>query len=561
MPSNIKENNNEYQQLKNEIEELRLQLEESNDTINAIRSGEVDALIVNNNSKLEVYTLKSADHTYRLFIEKMKEGAITINSKNIIIYSNTRFADIVGVPLSKVIGSSFYEYIPQEQKSICENIISQGWIKENKGEVFLKNYENQQTPFLLSLSTLDLDEATALSIILTDLSVQIENQKLLKDKNFQLEAAQLYTKKLNDKLEATVKERTNDLLMSRDHFKFLSNNIPVIVLTTKINGEVDYFNNRWYEFTGLTTEQSMNNKWEAIVHPEDRHLIKDGWKTALKNGEHYKVEYRLKAAKDGSYKWHFAHALPFKNDTNKIIAWVGTLTDIEEQKMALLKKDEFISLASHELKTPVTSLKAFTQILQIGLQEEGNERAVDLLGRMDKQINKLTYLISDLLDVTKINSGKISFTKEKFDLNTLIEETTEEIQRTSLHHEIQLNLSKNCYILGDKNRIGQVLTNLLSNAIKYSPDSFKIFITTKLINGSVKFCVQDHGIGISLKEQPQLFTRFFRGSDDRVKTFPGLGLGLYICNEIIKRHKGTIDFESQSGKGSTFCVTLPYIKA
>lgn len=543
--------------LLHEIEALRVELDEANDTINAIRSGEVDALIVNDNAGLKVFTLKSADQTYRLFIEKMTEGAVTINEKGIIIYSNTRFALMLGLPLSKVIGSSFFSYLPDELQKECSTILSKGWSAESKGETYLYNSDKVLCPYLLSLSTLDLDEGKALSIILTDLSVQKQNEKILKEKNDELQKTKKYTEKLNNELEDIVKERTKELLMSREHFKFLSNNIPVIVWTAKPNGDVDYYNNRWYEYTGMDFEKSKGWNWKDAIHPEDLEDLKKNWNLCLNTGNIFKIEYRLKGKRDGEYKWHYAQALPFKNENNEIIAWIGTVTDIEDQKLAMLKKDEFISLASHELKTPVTSLKAFTQILQIGMEEEGNARAVDLLGRMDKQINKLTHLISDLLDVTKINAGKIVFNKEKLNLNKLIEEIADEMQRTSLNHEIILQLSEDCEINADRNRIGQVITNLLSNAIKYSPESNKIIVSSDIKQGEFKFYVKDFGIGISINEQAKLFTRFFRGNDERVKTFPGLGLGLYISNEIVKRHDGSINFESEPGKGSNFCVTLP----
>ncbi|GAC1589843.1 MAG: hypothetical protein NVS3B19_10070 [Ginsengibacter sp.] len=543
-------------ELKTEVESLRSQLTDANDTIDAIRTGKVDALIVNDEAGLQVFTLKSADQTYRLFIEKMKEGAVTINKKGFIIYANTSFASMVSKPLNKVIGSLFMDYIPNEFEDNVHHLLQKGWESESKGETCLKGKDGKQCPFLLSLSSLDMDEGESLSIVLADLSVQKEHQTQLREKNEALEKAQLYTEQLNEQLEDTVKERTKELLVSREHFKFLSNNIPVIVWTAKPNGEVDYLNNRWYEFTGEEVGSSLIWEWQKRIHPDDLAAFDEAWKYSLETGATFKNEFRFKSEK-GMYKWYFSHALPFKNEKGEIIAWVGTFTDIEDQKLAMLKKDEFISLASHELKTPVTSLKAFTQILQIGMQEEGNARAVDYLGRMDRQINKLTHLISDLLDVTKINAGKIHFNKEVFAFNKLVEEIVEEMQRTSLTHHIMIHVGPSCDVNADRNRIGQVITNLLSNAIKYSPQSEKIILTSELKDGKLSLFVEDFGIGIAPSEQGQLFTRFFRGNDERVKTFPGLGLGLYISNEIVKRHKGILSFESTPGKGSKFCMTLP----
>jgi PAS domain S-box-containing protein len=229
--------------------------------------------------------------------------------------------------------------------------------------------------------------------------------------------------------------------------------------------------------------------------------------------------------------------------------------DIEERIEIDRRKDEFISIASHELKTPVTSLKAYTQILQSTFDEDKNEKASAMLGKMDKQIDKLTSLIVDLLDVTKIDKGEMVFDFEKFDINELITEIAEEMQRTTQKHEIKLELNDCKKIKGDRNRIGQVIVNFISNAIKYSPGKNKIIVSSKCDDKNVTISVRDFGIGIPKAEHTNIFKRFYRVLGNY--TFPGLGLGLYISSEIIKRHKGEISFQSKEGKGSTFYFQIP----
>ena len=231
--------------------------------------------------------------------------------------------------------------------------------------------------------------------------------------------------------------------------------------------------------------------------------------------------------------------------------------DIEERIEIDKKKDEFISIASHELKTPVTSLKAYTQILQSTFDEDKNEKASAMLSKMDKQIDKLTGLIVDLLDVTKIDKGEMVFDIEKFDINDLVTEIAEEMQRTTQKHKIKLELKDCKKIRGDRNRIGQVIVNFISNAIKYSPGKEKIIVSSKCEDQQVIISVKDFGIGIPKSEHDHIFKRFFRVSGKNNYTFPGLGLGLYISSEIIKRHKGEISFESKEGKGSTFRFQIP----
>jgi two-component system phosphate regulon sensor histidine kinase PhoR len=150
-------------QLEQEIDDLRLRLEEANDTIEAIRSGQVDALIVKNNDGHQLYTLKSADQTYRVFIEKMIEGAVTLNEKGIILYSNSRFAEQMKLPLSNIIGSYFENFVPNEYREFFDKLIAKGWKAESKGEIYLAAKNDELIPFLVSLNTLELDDGSALS--------------------------------------------------------------------------------------------------------------------------------------------------------------------------------------------------------------------------------------------------------------------------------------------------------------------------------------------------------------------------------------------------------------
>ncbi len=231
--------------------------------------------------------------------------------------------------------------------------------------------------------------------------------------------------------------------------------------------------------------------------------------------------------------------------------------ELNERKKLEKQKDEFIGVASHELKTPVTSIKSYTQMLHYKFKKEGQLEAANLLAKLDTQIDKLTDLIGDLLDVTKIEAGKMAFNTTNFDFDDLVEEIVEEMQIITAKHKLIINGSSNQTINGDRERIGQVLINLISNAIKYSPNADKIVISNSREGKNVKLCVQDFGLGIPEEKKNQVFNRFFRISGPNQETFPGLGLGLYISSEIIKRSKGKIWVESREGEGSVFCFSLP----
>ena len=270
--------------------------------------------------------------------------------------------------------------------------------------------------------------------------------------------------------------------------------------------------------------------------------------------EDFVVEHDFK---DIGQKTMLLNARTLKQGPNKTSLILLAIEDITERKQLESQKDEFISIASHELKTPITSVKAYAQILGQRFRKINDLKSVELAEKMDLQLDKLTSLIGDLLDVTKIEAGRIQFNESSFNFNELVDSTVEELQRTTLKHHINVSLQPSVIIHGDQDRLGQVITNFITNAIKYSPQADSISIKTSVDNSKVTLAVQDFGLGLSKVDQAKVFERFYRVSGSDQNTYPGLGLGLYISSEIIKRHKGRIWVESKKNKGSTFCFSLP----
>ncbi len=227
-----------------------------------------------------------------------------------------------------------------------------------------------------------------------------------------------------------------------------------------------------------------------------------------------------------------------------------------EAQQAITLRDDFISIASHELRTPLTSLKLYIQVLQKQLSGRGEESLARSFAKMDAQLNKLTLLVEDLLNVSRIGHGKLEFQEDWFDLNEVVKEIVEQIQSTTSKHRIRVEGSISQLIWGDKDRIGQVLTNLLTNATKFSPQADTIIVRLTTGQDEVAVSVQDFGIGIDKEHLNSIFDRFHRVSDPEEKTYPGLGIGLYIAREIIQRHSGVLTVESEKGKGSLFSFTL-----
>jgi PAS domain S-box-containing protein len=224
---------------------------------------------------------------------------------------------------------------------------------------------------------------------------------------------------------------------------------------------------------------------------------------------------------------------------------------------AVALRDDFIAAASHELRTPVTSLKVYTEVMLRKATKSSDEVALRSLQAMNNQIDRLSNLIVDLLDVAKIESGTLELRQEAFDLRQLVDEIVDVTQATLTKHRIAVDGDATLTVVGDRERVGQVLTNLLSNAVKYSPNANLVHVRLAGDKDNVVLEVEDFGIGIQREHLPRLFDRFYRVNSPDEKTFPGLGMGLHIVQEIVRRHGGDLDVESTPGRGSCFRVKLP----
>ncbi len=226
----------------------------------------------------------------------------------------------------------------------------------------------------------------------------------------------------------------------------------------------------------------------------------------------------------------------------------------DELAKQVKRKDEFMSIASHELKTPVTTMKASLQILE--KMQVADAQAVNFIGKANRQMDRLSVLVSDLLDVTSLQSGKMKFYLEKFSFDELVAEVIEQYQQSHMNYHIHLEGDTGITISADRNRLEQVINNLLSNAIKYSPESDRIIVNVEQKKGAVKLSVRDFGIGIPRDKIAYVFERFYR-ADESAQSFSGLGLGLYISSGIIERHNGKIGAMRNKDQGSTFWFILP----
>jgi PAS domain S-box-containing protein len=366
---------------------------------------------------------------------------------------------------------------------------------------------------------------------------------------------------IHDQLEAKQKEeKLVSLIADSEHLlRNITTAAPTGLWKSNEAGELNYVNQTWIDWTGLSFEESMGDGWMKAVVEEDLDKAINKFLHAIELRIGYEVEFRIKHT-DGTLHWCIITGKPQYRNDGSFVGYIGACVDITEQKYLQQQKDNFIAIASHELKTPVTSIKAYTQVLERMLKAKGDLTEAGMIGKMDKQIDRLISLIGDLLDATKINTGKLQFNDRPFDFNEMLTDLIEDLEHSSSTHTFTRKFLADGFVFGDRERIGQVVTNLVTNAIKYSPNSKEIIIHSDIKGNEVHACVEDFGIGIPERSLEKVFEQFYRVSGDMQHTFPGLGLGLYISSEIIKREGGTIWVNSVEGKGSTFCFSLPLYK-
>ncbi len=331
--------------------------------------------------------------------------------------------------------------------------------------------------------------------------------------------------------------------------------------STEINlstGTMDSTNQFKYNY-GYRTEDDFTylDLYQSIL-PEHRRRIKDLVKESIKNNEVYKAEYPVKW-KDGSIHWIQAHGRPRFNNEGIADRMVGMNADITDKKLAEQRKDDFLSVASHELKTPLTAVRASIQLLNRIKEKPYSQTHIRLIEQSDRGIEKMCMLIDDLLNMSRLGQDQLMLEYQTFNLHEMLSKSCHHV-RLEGKHELILKGDELLEIHADEHRIEQVVINLVNNAIKYAKGSKKIHIFTEAEQDYVKISVRDFGQGISEAVIPHLFDRYYR-AEHAGKSYSGLGLGLYICSEIIKKHSGKIGVESKIGEGSTFWFTLPIKKS
>ena len=445
----------------------------------------------------------------------------TVNKKILQLWGKSK--TIIGMPLAKALP----EIEGQNFLQILEEVYTSGKSYSSVEHLAMLEHQGVIKEFYFDLLYQRIitkhNAPASILVIATDVTAQVHARKAIEESSLQ--------------------------------FRQLADSITQMVWITDANGLHEYYNKRWYDFTGSDLETTKGTGWSLMFHPEDRQKAWEKWNHSLKTGELYEIEYRLKNFR-GEYRWVLGRAAPFVDSKGRIIKWFGTCTDINEQKLLLEQKDDFINIASHELKTPLTTFKAYMQLIN---RQKGNAlpKSLDnLINNALKSADKIHDLVEDLLDISNMNHGGLVINPTEVAIYQIIKDVSDNLTLDG-KYSVCIHGAENTKVYGDPNRLQRVIVNFITNAIKYAPDSKEITITIEEDDIHVKVAVKDKGPGICPEKIPHLFERYYRASENRHQA--GLGLGLYICSEIIKKHGGKIGAESPIGVGSTFWFTVPKI--
>lgn len=365
---------------------------------------------------------------------------------------------------------------------------------------------------------------------------------------------------------------------SEKEFRTLAEVMPQIIFTANPNGDITYFNEKWEQYTGYTFEQTKGWSWSPVHHPEDLDRVITRWNESLTTGKPYQIEYRLKG-KDGQYRWFLGRALPIKDDLGRIIKWIGTNTDIHEQKILSHKletaldqvqyaqrlaesaneaKSAFLANMSHEIRTPLGAIMGF-----VGLMKNPHVRKEDLqkyISITQRNSEQLLKIIDDILDLSKVEAGKLAIEKVNTNLEELLIDFNSSMELKAVENGIQFEIeAANAIpvnILSDPTRLKQILMNIVGNAIKFTHKG-SVHMSVSYADSMLEITVKDTGVGIDSAQAKQLFQPFSQADASTTRKYGGTGLGLILTQRLCEAMGGKFILKhSEIGVGSTFVATL-----
>jgi len=312
------------------------------------------------------------------------------------------------------------------------------------------------------------------------------------------------------------------------------------------------------EFFGFAPGEDV--PYEAAInqiHPDYREAAANLVEAAITKGVKFDMEYPIIGHNDGKIRWVRGIGTVQQDEKGINRYFTGVLHEITEQKQDEIRKNDFIGMVSHELKTPLTSLTAIIQVANAKLKTSEDAFLAGAMEKANVQVKRMSNMVNGFLNISRLESAKLLIDKQIFNLDELTEDIVQETALTVSTHVIKFQQCDRIRINADQDKIGSVITNLINNAVKYSPKRKVIEVKCEVIGDKVQVSVKDEGIGLNPQDKDKVFDRYFRVKNNHTRHISGFGIGLYLSAEIIHRHDGEIWVESEIGKGSTFYFSLP----
>jgi PAS domain S-box-containing protein len=536
-----------------EVDSLKRELREARETLEAIRSGAADALVVARDGKEMVYTLENADKPFRIFLEEMQEGAVTVDQKGLVVYANRRFADFVGAPLESVMGSFFHDHVCTADQASVQNFLRNESGQGEKIEVSLR-VGHQLVPVFLTASPFHIDNSKAgkfLCVVVTDLTPQRK-----------VEAAAAVDREWKNRYEAVVRASGHLLYDWNPHS-------GKVIFGGDIERSIGY---------SLAEMVGGVNQWESLVHPDDLSTFRAERARAVASKRPLNLEYRV-VHRDGSIRYLQDSGFPLIDSDGKITSIVGFRIDVTARKrdeerirqmntelerrvlertaeleFANKEMEAFCYSISHDLRAPLRSIRGYSEIILQEYGEKLDDRGEEFLKRACESAGRMNQLLDDLLRLSVISRGELR--QEETDLHLLAQGIVSGLKTAEPDRRVKVKIARDLSACGDARLLQIALGNLLSNAWKFTSKKREGLIEFDSIqkDGERIFFVRDNGEGFDMEWKHRLFGVFERLHS--AQEFPGTGIGLAIVQRIIQRHGGRIWAEGKRQKGATFYFTL-----
>lgn len=463
-------------------------------------------------------------------VDSSQDSVVSIDFNNFITSWNKAAEHLYGYPASEAVGKELSMVVlPQDLRQLFRNI---DIIKhEGRVEIYetVRRHKDGHLMYLeVMLSPVKNESGTVIGV--STIARNITDRKI----------AEIALQK------------------SESRFKGIVDQSTVGIFQTDVEGNFTLANVRTCNLLGYSADQLLGRSIFDFTFPEDVHLLREIFEDIVKATKRYECEKRM-IRSGGSIVWVNESITAIFDPDGQPLSVIGILLDITERKRLEQQKDDFLAIASHEIKTPLTALKGYGQILETRINNSECTDLIPLIEKLNKQTDRLQHLVGTLLDSTRIAQGSLVLKREQFDMDTLIVETLDQFKTVSGKHELVFEKGSAGFVFADKVLVMEVLNNLISNAIKYSPEGGKVSVLTDRSRQEVKVTVVDEGIGISDTSAEQVFDRFYRSEVSVQHGIAGLGLGLYISAGIIRTHGGEICVVSKPGHGSAFSFTLPLL--